>query len=440
MLASSSDTLGRTPIHYAAEQGDIEFMQCLLDVSRKVLDPVSFIDARSASRETALMLAVSQGNEEAAEWLVRNHADVNATAANGTTALDFAAEGGYVKLAQLLLSHGASAEKARVYVQVLLRNANLAEKRATDKKDMGDLQSEENSTSELVDFASLHRAALEGNVGSIRALLEQGVDVEEALEDGQTPLMLAALRGHHKAVKTLVAAGANIDATTSKGWTTLMNAVRNKDKSTVALLVSNGADVNHLSPDRWTALAEASYQSQTDIIKILLDCGADTESRSSHDWTPLMHASYKGDEMAVALLLDAGADVNVTSQHDETAVLLATAGGHASVVRTLLDAGCDPEPRWAKYLKGNGKAKKSQGGDGRRGVPRGADSRAHPQGWTPLMLACQGGYDELAQILLDLGVDTEVISPYGKTALAIAEENGRSGTARILMDRQRGAR
>ncbi|KAL9072549.1 MAG: hypothetical protein Q9161_003561 [Pseudevernia consocians] len=430
-LAFTSDIFGRLPIHYAAELGEIDFMQYLLDIYSEHGTSQPFINARSAKGETALMLAVSQGNGEAAEWLMDNLADVNVTAANGFTALDDAAEAGYIKLAQLLLSHGASEEKAKVYQQIRLRNAALVQKCAADNKGILGPQNEEKTTVDSVGLASLHKAALQGSVDVINTALEQGVDIEEVSEDGRTPLMLAASRGHRKAIKTLVAAGANIDATSSKGWTTLMNAVRDKDAPTVGLLISNGADVNHLSPDRWTALAEAAYQSQTEIIEILLNCGADTESRSSHDWTPLMHASYKGDEAAVGLLLSAGADVDVTSQHDETALLLAAAGGHTRIVRTLLAAGCVPEPQWAKELKGKGKVKKANAVI-EATIPRGPEERAHPQGWTPLMLACQGGHSEIAQILLDLNVDTEVQSPHGKTALEIAQENGRLGMAHIL--------
>ena len=422
------------PIHYAAELGDIKFMKYLLNVYLRHWtnpDSVSFIDAKSAKGETALMLAVSQGNEEAAEWLIVNHADLNATAARGSTALDDAAEAGYIKLAQLLLSHGANVEKAKIYQQIRLRNATLVQKFAADKKAILEPQNEEKTTVDSMGFASLRTAALQGSVDLINTALEQGVDVEESSGDGRTPLMLAASRGHHDAIRRLVAAGANIDATSSKGWTTLMNAVRNKDAPTVDLLISNGADVNHLSPDRWTALAEAAFQSQREIIRLLLSCGADTESRSSHDWTPLMHASYKGDEAAVGLLLSAGADVEVTSQHDETALLLATAGGHTKVVRTLLDTGCAPEPRWAIELKGKGKAKEANSVIEGKIAP-GPEDRAHPQGWTPLMLACQGGYDVIAQILLDLNVNTEVKSPHGKTALEIAQENGRLGVAHVL--------
>ncbi|KAK4695715.1 hypothetical protein P7C71_g2080, partial [Lecanoromycetidae sp. Uapishka_2] len=446
-LASSSDYSGRLPLQYAAELGDIDFMQHLLDIyvqSRTRPDPVSFVNEASAKGETALMLAVSQGNEAAVKWLIENQVDVNAADTNGSTALDNAAEAGYVRLAQMLLSHGARPEKAKRYQQTRLRNAALIQKRATNFETIQGLPTETNPVLEdITSLSSLHKAALEGNTDGIKLALVEGVDLEEHATDGRTPLMLAASRGHREAISTLVAAGANIDATSSKGWTTLMNSVRNKNAPVVELLISNGADVNHLSPDRWTALAEAAAQSQTDIMKLLLDCGADPETRSSHDWTPLMHSAYKGDEAAVDLLLNAGADINVTSQHDETALLLAAAGGYARIVRTLLDAGCDPEPLWAKDLYESSTGINDKPGAKKAdlvaglGILEGPEDRAHAQGWTPLMLACQGGHEEIVQMLLYQDVRLEVKSPHGKTAVDIAKENGRMKVARMLDERER---
>ena len=433
-LAFRLDSLGRTPLHYAAELGDIAFMQHLLKICAthwNKADTQSFIDARSSKGETGLMLAVSQGNKEAAEWLISNHADVNATAANGYTALDDAAEAGYSQLAELLIAHKANTNKAKVYHQVRLRNIEKAQTRAASAKDTPSPLSTKKSLIDTARLTPFQKAALQGDVQAIKTALEEGVDVEEFSQDGETPLMLAASKGHHKVIQMLLSSGANIDATSAKGWTTLMNAVRKKDARTVDQLISNGADVNHLSPDRWTALAEAAYQSQEEIVRMLLRCGADTESRSSHDWTPLMHASYKGDEAAVKLLLDAGADMEVTSGHDETAILLAAAGGYTNIARILLDAGCAPEPPWAKdqnggSMEGTQKAKSKAVG--------GSEDRAHTQGWTPLMLASQGGHEKIAQILLGFKVNIEVRSPHGKTALEIAQENERIEIMQILKE------
>ena len=392
-------------------------------------DGRSFLDAKSAKGETALMLAASQGHQEAAEWLISNHADIDAIAANGYTALDDAAEAGYFQLAELLIKHEASIDKSKVYQQVRLRNVLMAKRREASEKDLPRPSGIENSIDIMESLTDFQKAALQGDVQAVKAALDQDVDIEEFSQDGRTPLMLAASKGHHKAIQVLLASGANIDATSAKGWTTLMNAVRNRDVQTVDLLISNGADVNHLSSDRWTALAEAAYQGQNVIMGLLLNCGADTESRSSHDWTPLMHASYKGDEAAVKLLLDAGADTEVTSGHDETALLLAAAGGYTKMARMLLDAGCSPEPQWAKDRNYEGKeATQKADTDGFEG----SENRAHAQGWTPLMLASQGGHEEIAHLLLDLRVNIEVKSSHGKTALEIAQENRRLGMMEVL--------
>ena len=377
------------------------------------------------------MLAASQGNKKAAEWLISNQADINVIATNGYTALDYAAEAGFSQLAVLLVAHKADTEKAKIYRQVRLRNIQRAQARATSTKNNASLQGTKEDCIETGCLTPLHGAALQGNVESLKAALKKGADIEGFSPNGATPLMLAASKGHHDAIKILLASGANIDATSKEGWTTLMNAVHKQDARTVAQLIRNGADVNHLSPDRWTALAEASSQGQKEIMRMLLQCGADTESRCSHDWTPLMHASYKGDEAAARLLLDAGSNTEVTSGHDETAILLAAAAGYTNIVRMLLMYGCAPEPPWAKdqidsskeaFQKAKAKAKEI-------GEP---EDRVHARGWTPLMLASQGGHVEIGQILLERNVNTEARSPHDKTASEIAGENGRIDMVLIL--------
>ncbi len=430
-LAFRRNASGRTPLHVAAELGEVAFMQYLLErvAAPNRLNVRSFIDAISYSGETCLMLAASQGNKKAAEWLISNQAEINVMATNGYTALDYAAEAGFSQLAELLVAHKADTEKAKTYHQVRVRNIQRAQARAASTKDNASLQRTKEDCIEMEVLTPLHGAALQGNVESLKAALEEGADIEEFSPNGATPLMLAASKGHHDAIKILLASGANIDATSTKGWTTLMNAVHEQDARTVEQLICNGADVNHLSPDRWTALAEASCQLQKEIMTMLLNRGADTETRCSHDWTPLMHASYKGDEAAVRLLLDAGSNTEVTSGHDETAFLLAAAGGYTNIVRMLLMYGCAPEPPWAKDQNDSSKEASRKAKAKEIGEP---EDRVHARGWTPLMLASQGGHVEIGQILLERKVSTEARSPHDKTALEIARENGRVDMVLIL--------
>lgn len=415
----------RTPLHYAAEVGSIEEVMILINEYAYLGSPAevrAFMNAKSSNGETALMLAASQGNEEVAELLITNGADINALSSNGQTALDRAAEGGFQRIVENLLRHNADVQKSNIYSKIRLRNKRIAQQEAEAVNEQRKPPIVEDPEPNLT---PLMIAAINGDIDAVKLLLESGVDIEAASKDGETALMFGASKGHIDVVRILLGSGSNIDATNAKGWTTLMLAVRDNDEKIVELLLSNGADVNHLSPDRWTALAEATFQSQTSIIALLLRCGADTESKSSHDWTPLMHAAYKGDEEAVTLLLDAGAKIDISSLHDETAILLAAAGSHSRIVQTLLDAGCAPEPAWAiskTSLKSREQADEMKGG---------AHDRAS-LGWTPLMLACQNGLEDVVKMLLRAGVNLEPQSPYRKTALVIAKENGRLEIAKLL--------
>ncbi|KAI4112737.1 MAG: hypothetical protein LQ345_006153 [Seirophora villosa] len=433
-LDASTDKLGRTPLHYAAERGGLTFMKILLLLHRNPSPEtvVSLINAKSLTGETCLMLAASQGHKDVVAWLYHNRADVRMVSADGRTALDEAAEAGFMHILGFLLSRLTDDDKREFYRRLATRKSQHVGKAiASGGKD---LKPEYIPTdrSDTAGLPPLHAAIVQGNMQVIKDLLERGVDIEDFSATGETPLMVAASKSHHAAVQLLLRYhGANVNATSVKGWTTLMHAVRNSNHSVVHQLTDHGADVNHLSPDRWTALAEATYQGDKDIIALLLSCGADTESRSSHDWTPLMHACYRGDEVAVRLLLRFGARTDVSSDHDETAILLAAAGGYTGIVRELLNAGAAPEPAWAKGPKDESEEGRQQASMKAIGEP---EDRAHARGWTPLMLACQSGHREIAEILLARGVNTEVRSPHNKTAMDIALENGWMEIEQVLKE------
>ena len=333
------------------------------------------------------------------------------------------------QLAELLVGREADIEIAKIYHEMGVGIIHSDQARATSTKDNASPPGTREDGIGTGGLTPLHEAALQGDVESIEAALQEGADIEEFSPDGATPLTLATSKGHYDAIEKLLASGANIDAASTKGPTALMISVRKQDARTVKQLVCNGADMNLLSPDGWTALTEASSEGQQEIMRILLQCGANPESRSAHDRTALMHASHKGDEAAVRLLLEAGSNAEATSAHGETAMSLAAVGGHTNIVRMLLMYGCAPEPAWAKDQKDSSKEfsekiKAKEIGD--------SEDTVHAQGYTPLMFASQGGHVEIGRILLERNVNTEARSPHGKTALDIARENGRIDMVLVL--------
>src|SRR6266700_6138603 len=90
------------------------------------------------------------------------------------------------------------------------------------------------TTPQTRNLDALFKAAVEGDSGRIRALLDQGANVNAKNADGETILMSAVgiqsrykedKIDHSEVVKLLLSRGADIDATDKKGRTALMQAL-----------------------------------------------------------------------------------------------------------------------------------------------------------------------------------------------------------------------
>jgi ankyrin repeat protein len=68
------------------------------------------------------------------------------------------------------------------------------------------------------------QAAATGQIGRIRQLMEQGVDVNDKASDGQTVLMAAAANGQVSTSLSLIVMGANPNEKDNNGLTALMVA------------------------------------------------------------------------------------------------------------------------------------------------------------------------------------------------------------------------
>jgi ankyrin repeat protein len=108
--------------------------------------------------------------------------------------------------------------------------------------------------------ADLFNSAEAGDLEAVKALIASGSDVNEADEDGWTPLIFAAAEGHVEIVGSLLEAGAKVDAQTSEGATPLVVAILKKHPDVVTALLKAGADPSREFKDGLTPamLAQAS--------------------------------------------------------------------------------------------------------------------------------------------------------------------------------------
>lgn len=107
---------GYRPLHKAAEKGDVEVIQMLLDAGTK-------INAGTINEQTALYVAVRLKNLDAAQELLRKNANVNSPTHNGWTPLHIAVDTGSESIIRLLLAHGADVTREDKTGQTALAQA-----------------------------------------------------------------------------------------------------------------------------------------------------------------------------------------------------------------------------------------------------------------------------------------------------------------------------
>ena len=266
-----------------------------------------------------LVEAAKNADWEAVALLLEQGEDVDAAAADGTTALHWAAYWDDVSGAELLIGAGADPGAAN---------------------DLG--------------ATPLWNAGLNGSPPMVRLLVRAGADPNAALILGETVLMTAARTGNADVVEQLLAAGADPDASAARGQTALMWAAAQGHAEVVQALLSYDADV-HARSDVWRELhkADLAQESHADY-QLWIQQGGNT---------PLLFAVRAGDVASVELLMAAGADVNVESAYGLGATALAAHSNHADVVEFLLEKGADPNAAEGGYtalhaaiLRGNERA------------------------------------------------------------------------------------
>jgi ankyrin repeat protein len=185
----------------------------------------------------------------------------------------------------------------------------------------------------------LHRAILDEDTGKAERLLLAGADVERALENGVTPIMMAAFKDNPKVARLLLESGANVHRPTGLGTTALHYAAVRGDPELVQLLLDAGAKVDASKPGGTTPLILAAQNGRAGAIVALVEAGADVNARlAGRNITGLMLAAQNGHAAAVRALLEKGADWRCKDWQGRTALDYATANDRTAAVDALQKA------------------------------------------------------------------------------------------------------
>ena len=165
--------------------------------------------------------------------------------------------------------------------------------------------------------AAVLEAARQGDLSSLQALVDEGVDVNVAHGDGMTPLHYASERRDVEMARFLVTAGADVGARTRIGeYRPLHLAGRGGSGEIVGLLLEAGADPNAATTNTGVLpIHLAAGAGAPDALTFLVEHGADPDAREgSWGQTPLVFAASANRPEAIEALLALGADPSMTTQ------------------------------------------------------------------------------------------------------------------------------
>ena len=281
----------------------------------------------------------------------------------------------------------------------------------------------------------LLEAAIVGDLDRVRALLDEGVEIEARDKVGATALINTATHGHSQIVRLLFDYGANVNATTTGGETALLKAVEHGHSQIVRLLLDHGANVNVTTMWHKTALSTAAEQDETvDIVQMLLDNNAEINEPGTR-YPPLIVAARQESMAVLQLLIDRGANVESGDLFCRTALRVAALSGRERAVRLLIENGAAIE---APNSLGNTVLFTAAGSDGLSKVvklllEKGANTEAIGDlGFTPLHKAAISDCGDNARLLIEYGAKTDSRDKHGRTPLQLAEQTKKKAVMQVL--------
>ena len=164
----------------------------------------------------------------------------------------------------------------------------------------------------------LHAAAYFGSLPIVTMLLQAGADPNVADASGQPPLFYACEAGHSEAVAAMLDAGAAATYLDPEQRTLLHWAsVGGHTAVCQALLTSQQLDINARDGSGRTALHNAAYAEHPELVELLLQHQADPNAQDEQGISAMHWAASRQSSGVVQALIDHNAFINHTEYHPE---------------------------------------------------------------------------------------------------------------------------
>ncbi|XP_071109778.1 uncharacterized protein [Haliotis cracherodii] len=441
-----------TSVQQAAAFGGTECMHELIEYSiQKGVSMYEVLNGSVTEDDSPLELALAYGNYDCMTYLITRGAETSRQNSFGETLLHVAARNMNLDGINILLNHGPS---------VIDTDLNGSTPFAYLYPD-GQCSKDDRSA-----------------VGTVRALVEAGSDVNESDIEGNTCVLKAARIGDIQTVRYLCDKGADLNRKYKDGKTVLLHVTENCDLDTTRYLIRKGAEVDAVDDCGRNVMHYAAWSRRDTVEKMQYFSASHNMTANGTDRygrTALFYA-VEGDEEAVEWLAEAGLDVHATDIEEATLLHAACRQTrraiNESIVMFLLEKGVDPHlkdkdgssplhyiasqrhcEKVAQRLLEAGVDHSAADGDGRTPshcaartrdagltlqllLEKGADPRVQDgDGCSPLHLAVLWQVEENVKLLLDGGADPCASDCDGRTALHYAVQSRHEGIVKLLVDK-----
>lgn len=232
------DVFGWTPLYWAAAKNDTLMLFIVLEAMSKCGANVNIED--NLIGRSPLHIAAVNGNVEAVQLLIYYGAEVNYKDAWGWTPFNCAAARGNIEIINCLIANGANIETndlQKISLSICPYNHLEA---ATTIIQLGIWK----DVMKLMEAEFLRCAAGHGDTLMVHALLEAGVKANTGDDLGSTALIEAAKYNHPEVVEILISRGADVNAQDDLGASPLSYAVERRHWIVVMILLCYGANLS----------------------------------------------------------------------------------------------------------------------------------------------------------------------------------------------------
>ncbi|MHC5224814.1 ankyrin repeat domain-containing protein [Ignatzschineria sp. LJL83] len=197
----------------------------------------------------------------------------------------------------------------------------------------------------MKDIHLFHQAAIEGDIPTLKKGLASGININTTNKQLRTAILMASMHQQYETVQFLIDAGADINLQDETCFNPFLWGCLNDDLKLVQIMIKAKPDLTVLTRFGGVGITPAAEKGHLEIVKELLE---KTDINFNHTnfvgWTPLLEAIVLNDGGArqqeiIRLLLSHGANPNMTDMYGKTPLFLAKEKGYKEIADLLVAAG-----------------------------------------------------------------------------------------------------